>query len=159
MDLLSFFFFFFFLFQHLSKISWTQRTMAFDFLEAMDDEYFFTSDWVSSHVRVLGNEEHQQPLESLFLVSQTIYANGRNKRIQFPQHASIPLTEWAVFLYFTLQSLQTPSSISAITRPLHYSLMKENPACSWNETEFLGKINTPLDAFLCIWLHNSTLCF
>lgn len=22
--------------------------------------------------------------------------------------------------------------------------MKENPACSWNETEFLGKINAPL---------------
>lgn len=28
--------------------------------------------------------------------------------------------------------------------------MKENPACSWNETEFLGKINAPLR---CIFVY------
>lgn len=101
MDLLSFFFFFPFssLFQYLRKISWTQSTVALDFVEAMDDEYFFTSDRVSSRVRVLGNEEHWQPLESLFLVSQSTYANGRNKRTRFPQHASIPL---AGGLYFCI---------------------------------------------------------
>lgn len=56
----------------------------------------------------------------------------------------VPTLPLALRLYFPLQSLLTYSAISATTRPLHNTPKKGNPACVWNETGFVGKINTSL---------------